>query len=164
MSAPRAHDDGRTSPRSSRSRFGYAVTALLIVIAVCIAFGTVSWLLAAVPPSLREVTSRRVITLTAAGGHDLFRRGQLKLAPVAAQDMPANVANAVLSIEDRHFYEHGGFDFLSMLRALRQNTEAGSPVPARSPSSSPRSSFSVQNELLVARCRRPRSHSGSSII
>ena len=128
MSAPRVHDDGRTSPRSSRSRFGYAVRALLIVIAICIASGAVSWLLAAVPPSLREVTSRRVIVLTAADGHDLFRRGQLKLAPVAAQSMPADVANAVLSIEDRHFYEHGGFDFLSMLRALRQNTEAGKIV------------------------------------
>jgi penicillin-binding protein 1A len=128
MSVPQVQDDGCASARSSRSRFGYAVTALLIVIAIGIAAGTASWLLTVVSPSLREVTSRRVIVLKAADGHDLFRRGQLKLAPVGAQGMPANVVNAVLSIEDRHFYEHGGFDFLSMLRALRQNTEAGKIV------------------------------------
>ena len=127
MSAPVSHDDGAPSPRASRSRWIYAFAAL--VITICFASGAATWLfLATVPSSLRELTSRRVIELRTADGHDLFRRGQLQLAPVAAKDMPADVVNAVLSIEDRHFYEHGGLDFPSMLRALMQNTEAGKVV------------------------------------
>ena len=42
--------------------------------------------------------------------------------------MPADVVNAVLSIEDRQFYQHGAIDFPSVLRALRQNIEAGEIV------------------------------------
>jgi penicillin-binding protein 1A len=127
VSEPAIHDDDRASPRSSRSRWAYAFAALLILI--CFASGAATWVfLASVPDSLREVTSRRVIELKAADGHDLYRRGQLQLAPVAAQDMPADVINAVLSIEDRHFYQHGAVDFPSMLRAFLQNTEAGKVV------------------------------------
>jgi penicillin-binding protein 1A len=76
-------------------------------------------------PSPAEVTSRRVIVLTAADGGDLFHQGALELPPVAVRDMPADVINAVLSIEDRRFYEHGSLDPTSMLRALKENMEAG---------------------------------------
>lgn len=126
MNAPLIHHESDTTPRARRSWFGFALAAFMV--AIVVASGTVSWLLAGVLPSASEVTSRRVIEMTAADGHDLFRRGQLKLAPVAAQDMPANVINAVLSIEDRRFYQHGGFDFLSTLRAVRQNYQAGRVV------------------------------------
>ena len=127
VSAPEIHDDGAPSPRSRRSRWLLAFAALLT--AIFIASGAATWwFLTSLQPSLREVTSRRVIELTAADGHDLFRSGQLKLAPVAAQDMPPDVVNAVLSIEDRHFFEHGAVDFPSMVRALLQNTEAGKVV------------------------------------
>lgn len=128
MSAPVTHDDHSPSPRRSRSlSWVYAFAALLIVI--CFASGAAAvGFLTRIHPSLREVTSRRVIELTTADGHPLFHSGQMKLAPVAAQDMPADVINAVLSIEDRHFYEHSGLDFISMLRAFMQNTEAGKVV------------------------------------
>jgi len=79
-------------------------------------------------PSAAEGTSRRVIVLKSADGQDLLHTGNLRLPPVDANDMPADVVNAVLSIEDRHFYQHGAVDFLSMLRALRQNSEAGKIV------------------------------------
>jgi 1A family penicillin-binding protein len=127
VSAPESHDDGAPAPRALRSRWGYAFAAL--VIAICLASGAaVSLFLLSIPPSLREVTSRRVIEMKAADGHELFRRGQLQLAPVAALDMPADLVNAVLSIEDRHFYEHVGVDLPSILRAFLQNKEAGKVV------------------------------------
>jgi len=126
MSAPATHDDDRPS-RRSRSPWVYVFAALLIVI--CFASGAATvWFLTSIQPSLREVTSRRVIELTTADGRDLFHSGQLKLAPVAAQEMPSDVINAVLSIEDRHFYEHRGLDFTSMVRAFMQNAEAGKVV------------------------------------
>jgi 1A family penicillin-binding protein len=128
VSEPATHNDGPPSPRASRWRLVFASAALLIVIFLASAVASAWWFLATVPSSLRELTSRRVIELTTADGHDLFRRGQLQLAPVAAQDMPPNVVNAVLSIEDRHFYEHGSVDFPSMVRAFLQNREAGRVV------------------------------------
>ncbi|KRR19457.1 hypothetical protein CQ13_33640 [Bradyrhizobium retamae] len=79
-------------------------------------------------PDTAEVTSRRVIELQSADGQDLWRTGHLKLSPVDAKEMPADVINAVLSIEDRHFYQHGAIDALSVLRALREDIEAGKIV------------------------------------
>jgi penicillin-binding protein 1A len=124
VSAPETHDVDLPSPRPTRSRWIYVFAAFLILIC-CASAGASLWFMESIQPALREVTSRRVIELTSADGHDLFRSGQLRLAPVAARDMPPDVINAVLSIEDRHFYEHSGLDFTAMIRAFMQNTEAG---------------------------------------
>lgn len=45
---------------------------------------------------------------------------------VSFQDMPADLRNAVVAIEDRRFYEHNGVDPRGVLRAARANTSAGS--------------------------------------
>jgi 1A family penicillin-binding protein len=76
-------------------------------------------------PSVAEVTSRRVIALQSADGQDLWRASQLRLAPIDASAMPADVIDAVLSIEDRHYYQHGAIDPRSVLRALAENIRAG---------------------------------------
>jgi penicillin-binding protein 1A len=103
------------------------VSAVFIVLSFSI--GLVTWLLVGIHfPSTAEVTSRRVIVLQSADGQDLQRKGRLMLAPVAARDMPADVINAVLSIEDRHFYQHGALDARSMLRAFKDNMDAGKVV------------------------------------
>jgi penicillin-binding protein 1A len=91
--------------------------------------GTISCFLYGIHfPSDAEVTSRRVIVLKSADGEDLLHKGNFQLAPVEAKDMPAAVVDAVLSIEDRRFYRHGGVDVPSVLRALRQDVEAGKTV------------------------------------
>jgi len=46
----------------------------------------------------------------AADGEVLGRVGPLKMANAARTDFPDNLVNAVISIEDRHFYSHPGFD------------------------------------------------------
>jgi 1A family penicillin-binding protein len=97
-----------------------------MLVAIVALAGSVSWFLATIPfPPLAEITSPRVVVLASADGHLLPHAGEMRLAPVAAKDMPADVVDAVLSIEDRHFYRHGALDFLSLLRALWQNLEAG---------------------------------------
>ena len=112
---------------SSGSRIRYVIAA--IVGAIFILAGTLAGLLHNVHfPSAAEVTSRRVIALKSADGRDLLQKGNLRLPPVDAKDMPANLVDAVLSIEDRHFYQHGAVDFVSMLRAFGQNIEAGKVV------------------------------------
>ena len=120
--------DGDPVPHApSRSRLRYVAAAMAV--AIFLLSGTTSWFLYGIHfPSAAEVTSRRVIVLKSADGHDLLRKGNLRLAPIGAEDMPATVINAVLSIEDRRFYRHAGVDLPSMLRALRQNIAAGKTV------------------------------------
>ena len=105
------------------------IIAVVLVLAVLALAGVVGWSLRNVHfPSAAEVTSQRVIALQSADGQDLPHGGQLKLPPVDAKDMPATVIDAVLSIEDRHFYRHGAVDLVSILRALKANLEAGRTV------------------------------------
>jgi 1A family penicillin-binding protein len=68
------------------------------------------------------------LILEAANGEALGRVGPLKLAETARTDFPHNLVDAVLSIEDRHFYGHPGFDPQGILRAVHRNIAAGTIV------------------------------------
>ena len=46
-------------------------------------------------------------------------------------DIPQSLIDAVLSIEDRKFYEHNGVDFAGTIRALFKNVDAGSDRAGR---------------------------------
>ncbi|MEM8484164.1 MAG: penicillin-binding protein 1C, partial [Bacteroidota bacterium] len=48
--------------------------------------------------------------------------------PVAAADIDPFVLEAVVAVEDRHFYQHPGINPLSIVRALVENTRAGAVV------------------------------------
>jgi penicillin-binding protein 1A len=100
--------------------------AFLVLMLIALAAGFLVWALHDVSfPSLERITAQRAIVLQSADGTTLPHQGSLKLPPVAVKDMPANVINAVLSIEDRNFYQHGAIDLPSTLRAFMQNLEAG---------------------------------------
>jgi penicillin-binding protein 1A len=68
------------------------------------------------------------LILEAANGETLGRVGPLKLADAARTDFPDDLVNAVVSIEDRHFFSHPGFDPQGILRALQRNIAAGTIV------------------------------------
>ncbi len=44
--------------------------------------------------------------------------GEERRSLVKLQDIPANMKNAVVAIEDARFYQHGGIDVIGMLRAV----------------------------------------------
>jgi membrane peptidoglycan carboxypeptidase len=50
------------------------------------------------------------------------------LADAARTDFPDDLVKAVVSIEDRHFFDHPGFDPQGILRALQRNITAGTIV------------------------------------
>jgi len=68
------------------------------------------------------------LLLEASNGAPLGRVGPLKMADAARTDFPDTLVKAVVSIEDRRFYSHWGFDPQGMLRALRRNVAAGTVV------------------------------------
>ena len=53
-------------------------------------------------------------------------RGVFKGDKLSAQDVPLALSRAIIAIEDRHFYEHGGFYLPSLLRAAYRNFLSGS--------------------------------------
>jgi penicillin-binding protein 1A len=131
MLPPGAPDREHPSPARGPSGYRYALAALAAatLASVLISSAAVGWSLHGLHlPSRSEVTSRRVIVMTSANGQHLLQRRHLQLPPIQAKDAPADVVNAVLSIEDRHFYEHGAVDLPSMLRAFRDNVSAGKTV------------------------------------
>jgi penicillin-binding protein 1A len=122
--------DGGPRDRAPRRRRRYVIAAVIVL---CLPLVLLAWLwlwaLHSVTfPSTADVTSRRVIALEAADGQALTPKGLLQLPPVPAEKMPAVVVNAVLSVEDRRFYQRGPIDPLAVLRALKDNLEAGHVV------------------------------------
>src|SRR5262249_2402947 len=122
--------ENASSPRARlRLRYVFYVFAAAVLALIVAAAGAVGWSLHGIHfPSPAEVTSRRVILITSADGQNLFQKTHLQLAPIDAKDMPPDVVNAVLSIEDRRFYEHGPVDLPSVLRAFRDNLLNGKTV------------------------------------
>jgi 1A family penicillin-binding protein len=64
------------------------------------------------------------VLLEAANGEPLGRVGPLKLADVELKDFSPILIQAVLSTEDRRFYQHFGVDLRGILRAAHRNAEA----------------------------------------
>lgn len=71
-----------------------------------------------------EATPSALI-VEAPDGQVFATRGVFKGEKLSPQDIPANLSRAIIAIEDRHFYEHGGFYLPSMLRAMVRNILAG---------------------------------------
>ena len=124
--------DGRSAPASPRRQppswltsIGHAVTGALGLIAA----GALSVLmlvalaLAVAYPNLPEISGltdyrpKLPMRIYAADGVLLGEFGEERRNFVSAADMPAVMKNAVLAIEDARFYQHGGVDYLGILRA-----------------------------------------------
>ena len=56
---------------------------------------------------------------------ELFFQGSGSREWISLNDINENVINATLSTEDKHFYEHDGFDYLRIAKALYTNIKAG---------------------------------------
>lgn len=65
------------------------------------------------------------LLLEAANGEPLGRFGPLNVPDAELKDFSPVVIQAVLSIEDRRFYHHFAIDPLGILRAARENVQAG---------------------------------------
>ena len=80
------------------------------------------------PEELWKKTDRPSITYIDIRGEVIDRRGAPDSPPIDLKSLPSYVPQAVLSIEDRKFYRHWGFDFEGLARAFVVNARAGRVV------------------------------------
>ena len=98
----------------------------LVQAAVLLFVLIVGWLVVTAPlsRSLKPIAPPSV-TLVAADGSVVARRGAIVAAPVDVGRLPDHVGNAFLAIEDRRFYSHWGIDPRGIARAAWHNARAG---------------------------------------
>ncbi len=76
--------------------------------------------------SLRPADKGQVSTVYASHGERLgVIAGDDLRIPVAGSDIPKNLKDATVAIEDQRFYEHGGLDYEGIARAALKNAKAG---------------------------------------
>jgi penicillin-binding protein 1A len=68
------------------------------------------------------------VVLLDRNGRTIARRGEVSQAAITADDLPDNLVDAVLAVEDRRFYGHFGVDLIGTGRALIANMRAGHVV------------------------------------
>ncbi|MBI1237494.1 MAG: PBP1A family penicillin-binding protein [Alphaproteobacteria bacterium] len=61
-------------------------------------------------------------------GQVISRRGASRGVSLSVDELPDYLVNAVLSVEDRRFYEHSGIDLRGVARAMLANLRAGRVV------------------------------------
>jgi membrane peptidoglycan carboxypeptidase len=78
-------------------------------------------------PEPNEVAEAQTTIVYWSGGrNELARLGDTNRVSVPLSEVPEHVRYAVLSAEDRRFYEHNGFDVTGIVRALWNNLTSGS--------------------------------------
>jgi penicillin-binding protein 1A len=124
-----ANADPSRSHYSFRRRV-FRQTIRTFVVAVCVVpLALLIWALYGIHlPSPKSVVAQPAIVVRAADDQLVFGQGAFRLAPIDAKNMPPNLVNAVLSVEDREFYQHGAIDLSSILRAFIENLRAGKIV------------------------------------
>ena len=75
-------------------------------------------------PSLEALTDyqpKLPLRVYSEDGYLIDEFGEERRAYVKIENVPQNMKDAVLAIEDRRFYQHGGIDTKGVLRAIKNN-------------------------------------------
>jgi penicillin-binding protein 1A len=132
-SGPAAAPAGRAAPRRSIfwrfRRVGYAllIVAVVAIGGVWAALNTIK-----LPPAKRPVETSFVCDVTVANGQCGFDNAMARVSAneerilVSYDELPPVLVQAVLSAEDRKFFEHNGVDPLGISRAIFQDLIGGS--------------------------------------
>ena len=84
-------------------------------------------------PSLETLTDYQPkipLKIVSAEGAILGEFGEERRAIVKIKEVPDVMRRAILAAEDERFYQHGGVDYLSVLRAALANVTGGAPQGA----------------------------------
>ncbi|GIX34557.1 MAG: penicillin-binding protein 1A [Lysobacteraceae bacterium] len=97
------------------------VLALLGAIMAATALGVLYWLIEPTLPSvqaLRDVRLQVPLSVYSREGRLLAQFGETRRYPVRIDEVPPLVRNAFIAVEDARFYEHPGFDWRGIARAV----------------------------------------------
>jgi penicillin-binding protein 1A len=121
-------ESNRRTRRGWRLAAGIIGGALLLLLVI--AGAALAWLARDLPfdSFAAGPEERPAVILEAADGSLIGRRGDLRAEPISRDELPDHLVEAVLAIEDRRFYDHGGLDALGIMRAAWRNYRAGGVV------------------------------------
>jgi len=121
----------RVGPRAWRNprvaKFRAKYLAASIAVGLCVLIGFVLYSIATLPigGGLQVEATQSALTFEGAQGDVFATRGVFKGDKLTAADLPAHLAQAIVAIEDRRFYQHNGVDIRGILRAIWRNSQAG---------------------------------------
>lgn len=115
---------GRAAGRLRRLLTWAAVAAIWCVV---VAGGVLAWYAYDLPElgEIEKMTRRPNVTLLAADGTRLASFGDRFGATYSLHELPPHLPQAVIAVEDRRFYDHGGIDYRGLLRAVYVNLREG---------------------------------------
>jgi 1A family penicillin-binding protein len=101
--------------------------ATLSAFVLVLALGYFVYCIATLPldGGLEPEPTPSALVVEADNGDVFATRGVFKGDKLSAEEVPINLARAVVAIEDRRFYEHHGIDLFALLRAAYRNLTAG---------------------------------------
>ena len=103
-----------------RAMLGLAATGLLAVVALALFIGYCAYTLPlSRPPGTAPAPAAVVYASTS--GQPFTARGAYRGDKITADQLPQDLAHAVVAIEDRRFYSHGGIDPRGIARAAWRN-------------------------------------------
>src|SRR5258705_8794615 len=122
----------RVMPRAWRNprvmRFQPKYLAVSIALGLVLLFGYALYSIATLPirSGLQVEATQSALTFEGAQGDVFATRGGFKGDKLTAADLPPHLAQAIIAIEDRRFYQHNGIDLWGILRAGWRHPQAGS--------------------------------------
>ena len=130
---PRARGGGKTPHTSARRRLGWRIAKWSLVFVlwlVVLAAGFVGYYGHDLPDTehLTGPETPLAITVLAADGSEVATVGEMWGELIPADEMAPVLPTAVLAIEDRRFFTHGGIDAFGVIRAAWQNAVEGRVV------------------------------------
>ena len=102
--------------------------AIAIAALIAVPLGYLAYCIATLPVDggLVIEPTPSALMVQASDGQTFASRGVFKGEKLSAQDLPPYLRQAIVAIEDRHFFEHGGIYLPSLMRAAFHNVMAGS--------------------------------------
>ena len=113
----------------SRRWFRLVLVILTLLLLPAILLGLAAMLAYPSLPSLESLTDYRPkipLRIYSAEGTLLGEFGEERRALIKISDVPDVMKQAILAAEDDRFYEHGGMDYMGVIRAAFSNFTSGS--------------------------------------
>ncbi|WP_128561017.1 PBP1A family penicillin-binding protein, partial [Methylobacterium crusticola] len=102
-----------------------ACVSVAVLAALCLGYGVYALASLPVNGGLSIEPTASALVVRAQDGQAFATRGVIKGAKLAPKDVPPVLAQAIVAIEDRRFYEHHGVDLRGLARAAFRNAAAG---------------------------------------